>query len=429
MINSGAASKNHQQERPSESIHADIGAGSSDSLPKSAVDSAISALMSLKTNKVFQRAGIALAASAALTCVGSYASSVVKLDRSAQPESPYVVEARAMAEDLMRRGRLKAKVQVKESVIPHSTGIANWDFSSQTCVMEIDSAQVERSAYKDRVGFKFFIYHELSHCETFRSPGGFFAFAGLDASEQKVMDEFMSMDWFEADREGHGMDQATHLHEVHADVQATLWMLEEGIPGSALRPFIEQRSANWMDKVHNSVDAFEAATRVDPAQLKGDALDVIGKAITGEFMLRTQFIPIYFQNDQQNMMDLATLSRQRVQALHNRMEALGTITLGEAIKKIESVHPSNLNAYPTYHFIVQVGKESALKLNEKTYVHAWEHTVFGGHLQETADRASEKLHRWSIEHVISQGEKQTSPGSATGKSPHATETKTAGRAI
>ncbi len=385
-----------------------------DSRAPDGVRSAVSALQSLRNTPLMRRVGVAagVAVVVGAAALSHPESASTGSGAKLAPESTYVTKAREMAKGLAERGRLTARVEFKESVIPYSTGMANWDFSKQTCIMEIDPAQVAKSPYKDDAGFKFFIYHELAHCELFSKPGGFFAFMGLNKAEQKVMDEFIGMDWFEAEREhGTGLDLATHSHEVYADVHAALWMLEEGTPAKALNPYLVQRQENWMDKIHNSVSAFSVAMQVDPSTLNGERLNEISKEITGEFLMRTQLLPALHINDDEPM-KLAYMARQRLKALHTRVEFGGKLTLNDAIAKIETIHPDHLKAYPTYQFIAQQGAATALNTNASGYAQKWEAHVFGDSFEfdKVAASAAQKMHQWGMEKVVSVGQLQPLPG-------------------
>ena len=147
------------------------------------------------------------------------------------PIEPYalITRARAVVDELARRGRVDGPVQIEAGRDLGSTARADFDFVTGACRVRIDRAECRRAVYPIRQRCAF---SSITSCRTASSidvPGGMFRHAGLSGRDAVAPARRLRPARCPRRRRARGSSQPLPLaHETYADLRAAALLLEEG---------------------------------------------------------------------------------------------------------------------------------------------------------------------------------------------------------
>lgn len=197
--------------------------------------------------------------------------------------------ARAVADDLRRRGRLDGVVIFAiDADATRSVATVRHDFVADRCTVTISPALLDGSVYESFLHFRFLVLHEVAHCVFYRDPGRLFAHFGLRAADARRLDDLVILDAIDQDVPRERPDFFAAAHETYADLRAMALLLEEGVDPRDLAWVAAMRDEAWADVDHASAPALHALLALhaaDPDALRGARLEGAVRTLTGDHLL------------------------------------------------------------------------------------------------------------------------------------------------
>lgn len=204
---------------------------------------------------------------------------------SAEPSLPIgtrtdklVAQISEVGEQMRRGGRLTTRVSVEAATLQGSNGSAMYNTATGTCELKVTAQATGSEVSHSPAGYesnplfaRFMAFHEFSHCELFERPTGMFDYlrgTGISDEHLRMADDLVALDVVESRegiREGLKVSLVTLTHEVYADARAVLFLLQDGVQSSDLEFVVAMRSANPMDRLHDSAPVLALLLRL-PAE-------------------------------------------------------------------------------------------------------------------------------------------------------------------
>ncbi len=210
------------------------------------------------------------------------------------PIEPHVLitHARAMVDQLAQRGRVDGPVQIEAGRDLGSTARADFDFVTGACRVRIDpeSAAVH---YPAPAALRFLVYHELSHCEFYRRPGGLFRHAELSGRDARLLDDFVLLDALDADDPEDRLNLYPLAHETYADLRAAALLIEEGADREVLRRIAAMRSDASFDRYHATGPALARLMTCRRRRSPACGWSTTVRALAGEHVVAVGIRPIF----------------------------------------------------------------------------------------------------------------------------------------
>jgi hypothetical protein len=333
--------------------------------------------MSIRTRIGFVVAALPLFLPAALS------SAVPDTHDPIEPHT-LITHARAVVDELARRGRVDGPVQIEAGRELGSTARADFDFVTGACRVRIDpeSAAVQ---YPDPAALRFLVYHELSHCEFYRRPGGLFRHAGLSGRDARLLDDFVLLDALDADDPEDRLNLFPLAHETYADLRAAALLLEEGAHREVVGRIAAMRSDASFDRYHATGPALARLMDLPPPALAGMRLEHTVRALTGEHVVAVGIGPT-FRPTRGFPMAFWQLLESRLGSVQGRLAAgqgHWNAYLGNA-----DAATARLAAYPHLAWAF-ANRPRADTATRREFIDAWVEGVYGAGLTRAeADAAS-----------------------------------------
>jgi hypothetical protein len=288
-------------------------------------------------------------------------------------ESVEVVErARRVSEELAQRGRAFGAVRIEAGRDLGSTARADFDFVTGECLVRID-AEGAAALYRDAASLRFLVYHELSHCELYRRPGGLFRQAGLGAAQSRLLDDFVLLDALDADEPEDRLNLFPLAHEAYADLRAAALLLEEGAHREVVHRIAAMRAEAGFDRYHATERALLRLLDLPPAALSGARLEKTVRALVGEHLVVAGIGPT-FRPTMGFPLAFWQLVESRMGSVHGRLAAgqgQWSAYLGNAFAE-----GAQLAAYP--HLAWAFGRQAgADAYTRREFIDAWVREVYG----------------------------------------------------
>jgi hypothetical protein len=283
-----------------------------------------------------------------------------------------IAAARAIADDLRRRGRLDGAVTFAiDTTATRSVATVTHDFAADRCTVRISPALLEGSVYETFLHFRFLILHEVAHCALYREPGRLFAHIGLGAADARRLDDFVILDAIDQDVPRERPDFFAAAHETYADLRAAAILLEDGVDRQALAWVANLRDDAWADVDHASAPALRAlfaAHAADPDAFRGARLESAVRALTGDHLL-VQLIGPRLVPGPTFPLALDALVRSRMGSAYGRLRH-GLLVPEESVASAAQL-PTALAAYPVLaRFFAQAARAPVLP-TRAAFVDAW----------------------------------------------------------
>jgi hypothetical protein len=283
-----------------------------------------------------------------------------------------VERARGLSEALARRGRVFGTVRIEAGRDLGSTARADFDFVTGECLVRID-AEGAAALYRDAASLRFLVYHELSHCELYRRPGGLFRQAGVGAAQSRLLDDLVSLDALDADQPEDRLNLFPLAHEAYADLRAAALLLEEGADREVVHRIAAMRAEAVFDRYHATERALLRLLELPPAALSGARLEKTVRALVGEHLV-VAGMESTFRPAKEFPLALWQLVESRMGSVHGRLAAghgQWSAYLGNA-----DAEGAQLAAYP--HLAWAFGhRTDADAYTRREFIDAWVKEVYG----------------------------------------------------
>ena len=180
----------------------------------------------------------------------------------AKPDNS-IEKINSIVEQALAEKKFNAKIQLEVNMTDenaHSPGYAIYDFKEQICKFKINTQALKESIFTERL-FKFFIYHELSHCHFFANPFTISNFKELNNSQNKILNDFIFLDILIQTEKR--LNAYNVYHEAYADVMAMALLLKEGYTPEDFKSLKELRLDDFLDGHHNTSSGFSSVFKED----------------------------------------------------------------------------------------------------------------------------------------------------------------------
>jgi hypothetical protein len=285
---------------------------------------------------------------------------------------PVMLQAQRWTDELASRGRVSVPVRLQAGSGFGSSGGADFDFVSGTCVVRIDPESAER-IYGDADALRFFVYHELSHCELYRHPGGFFRQPELSGAAARLLDDFVLLDALDADQPEERVNLFVLAHETYADLRASALLLEAGVDRAVVDRIAAMRRAASFDRSHATEQALDRLMDMRAAELSGTHLESTVRMLTGEHLLVAAIVPTY-RPTARFALEFRPLLENRIGSVQGRLAAgqgHWSAYLGNA-----EAPQARLDVYPHLAWAFAHRTEAAAQARAE-FVHAWLDAIYG----------------------------------------------------
>lgn len=150
-----------------------------------------------------------------------------------------------------------------------SPGYATFNFEKSICNFKINEQSLEKSLFTEKL-FKFFVYHELSHCHFFSNPFTIFDFSQLNSIQNKMLNDFIFLDALIQTEEN--INAYNVYHEAYADTRAMAFLLAERYTKEDFKT-LHQLRENDFGGEHNTSDSFDDIFNTDWKSMSNESFE------------------------------------------------------------------------------------------------------------------------------------------------------------
>lgn len=167
----------------------------------------------------------------------------------------------------------------------HSPGYAVFDFQKNVCQFKLNENALKESIFKEKL-LKFFIYHELSHCDFFAHPFVTFNFKELTTAQNKILNDFVFLDILLQTEKR--LNAYNVYHEAYADVRAMALLLAEGYTPDDFKQLMALRLDDSLDGHHSTASGFGEVFQqnwkaMSPKEVQDKVVLISGKITLNNF--------------------------------------------------------------------------------------------------------------------------------------------------